>query len=205
MTDSQCTSTEHISDEHVTEFLFYSTQDIFENEKLKNEFYIHCRKELSTENFRFLEAVTLFKHIENPKKLFIKGDEIFKKFVSSTSLFELNIAEEQIKKVESKLYLDMKIDVHLFDEIVKTIEFLMRDTIMRFQDSSQGDSQNRKKSLPELEIWDGNVNSSLREFPTIQTQKRTSLVSSSLTPVKKSESFIEPKVNFKKKSSIWIF
>eukprot|EP01080_Neovahlkampfia_damariscottae_P007679 gene7679-12145_t len=201
MTDSHCTSTEH-TDEPFTENIFYSTKDIFENEKLKNEFYNHCRKELSTENFRFLESTTQFKHIENPKKLFIKGDEIFKKFISSTSLFELNISEEQIKKVETKLYMDMKIDIHLFDDIVKTIEFLMRDTIMRFQEDTMS-QDSRKQSLPEIEIWDGKA--SLRDFPTTKLQEEDRRNSLSTTTVKKSESFtLEPKV-MKKKSSIMDF
>jgi hypothetical protein len=132
----------------VSESIFYSTQEIFKDEKLKNLFYVHCRKELSTENFRFLESVTSYQNIENPTKLFIKADEIFKKFLGPNSLFELNVAKEIVSKVEEGLYVEMKPELHLFDEVVKNIEFLMRDTIMRFQ--FEGETRERKKSLPAI-------------------------------------------------------
>jgi hypothetical protein len=182
----------------VSESIFFSTQEIFKDEKLKNLFYVHCRKELSTENFRFLESVTTYQNIENPTKLFVKADEIFKKFLGPNSLFELNVAKEIVKKVEDGLYVEMKPELHLFDEVVKNIEFLMRDTIMRFQ--FEGETRERKKSLPTVLETSTMFNNS-EEF------KRSSF-SDIRQPIKNESVFESSKLsspNLKKKTSFVSF
>eukprot|EP01080_Neovahlkampfia_damariscottae_P005385 gene5385-9192_t len=139
-----------------------SLHEILENEELKSAFRCFCMKELSVENFIFLEKCNEYKATSKENSRREKADKIIEEFMTEDSLFELNINQAQIQEVKSIMEEGSPVD--LFDKIQKTIEFLMNDTVMRFCNKRNNEVVEKVKENSRQEERRGSVVEAIGDF-----------------------------------------
>jgi hypothetical protein len=113
-----------------------SVTEVLECPPTKALFCQYCIKERSIENFLFIEQVTEYRKLVAPKTIKSEALRIYGDFVKKQSIYELNIDQASVYVVERYIH-DGNITTNLFDDLLKQIEFLIIDTIMRFLDSDE--------------------------------------------------------------------
>eukprot|EP01080_Neovahlkampfia_damariscottae_P011354 gene11354-4522_t len=128
-------------------------EELMKSPELRTIFQAFCMKELSVENFLFVQAVENFKALKGENNRRPMAQKIYDEYLLPDSLFELNINRESAKKVQDALG-ENQIPENIFDELKKCIEFVMNDTLMRFTEGSdykEYQAQQRTDSLPNVD------------------------------------------------------
>jgi hypothetical protein len=115
------------------------------------------------ENFLFLEKVEDYKNIQEETKKYEAVQIIVEEFMTEDSLFELNLNQEIIQKVLTKME-EKPISNDIFDTSRISIEFLMNDTLMRFSKQRKEDAAKKEALLKNQEERRGSVVNLLGTF-----------------------------------------
>jgi hypothetical protein len=115
------------------------------------------------ENFLFLEKVEDYKKIQLETKKYEAVQIIVEEFMTEDSLFELNLNQEIIQKVLTKME-EKPIADDIFDTSRISIEFLMNDTLMRFSKQRKEDAAKKEALLKNQEERRGSVVNLLGTF-----------------------------------------
>jgi hypothetical protein len=116
---------------------YLKLNQILTDEKIKDLFTKHCKKEENIENLLFLEKLEKFKILEEKEEKEKESvKEIINDFLTQDSKNELNINVELKNEIIQK-YENNDINKDIFKNLEKEIIFNMNDSFLRFQKTDE--------------------------------------------------------------------
>ena len=145
----------------------------------------------------FLESLKEYKSITEWKQLIIKAKEIFHRYMTAESLFEINATAKCLKKIDAAISTKENIDKELFKDVENNILWMLDDKFEDFKKTEifQNSIREHKRKIDSKKLKNMKAISEkcVKSIPSVYGligKLNRSFVLNSSSNLKRSETFI---------------